>query len=73
LGFFSFGGDSHIFSNEGINCETKFKQTNKILKLSIKSPSFSPLLLSLLVEALRKKERGDETQFTTKNWWGKKN
>jgi hypothetical protein len=21
------------------------------------------------VEALRKKKRGDETQFTTKNWW----
>jgi hypothetical protein len=21
------------------------------------------------VEALRKKEREDETQFTTKNWW----
>jgi hypothetical protein len=23
----------------------------------------------LAVEALRKKERGDETQFTTQNWW----
>ncbi len=22
-----------------------------------------------VTEALRKKERGDETQFTTKNWW----
>jgi hypothetical protein len=56
--------------------EKREKKNSYVIKLSVKSPSLSPLSPSFSgickvrksapVETLRKKERGDETQFTTK-------